>query len=239
MTPEISQPLPSAGGVARRLGLFPIVAIAFVVALLLSNLAAQKLINVFGFTFTAGILLFPVTYIFGDCLTEVYGFARARLVIWCGFVANVFMAAFMSLVVWMAPAEGWLYQASFASVFEMVPRTVLASVVAYWSGEFMNSYVLARLKVKTGGRHLWVRTISSTVLGQAMDTVLFIVIAFWGVLPTGLLIRAAISGYIFKVLYEVLATPLTYTVVRWLKRIDREDVYDAETNFNPFAIRDF
>lgn len=211
-----------------------VIAIAFVVCLLLSNLAAQKLIQIFGYTFTAGILLFPVTYIFGDCLTEVYGYARTRSVIWCGFVASAFMAGFMTLVVWISPADGWPFQSSFATVYEMIPRTVLGSIVAYWAGEFLNSYVLARLKVITGGRWLGLRTIMSTVVGQLLDTGLFLVIAFAGVLPTPLLIQAAWSGYIFKVLYEALATPFTYLIVNWLKRKEGIDIYDSQTNFSPF-----
>ncbi|MBL9184072.1 MAG: queuosine precursor transporter [Verrucomicrobiaceae bacterium] len=211
-----------------------VIAIAFVVCLLLSNLAAQKLIQVFGYTFTAGILLFPVTYIFGDCLTEVYGYARTRSVIWCGLVASAFMAGFMALVVWISPADGWPFQSSFSSVYAMVPRTVLGSIIAYWAGEFLNSYVLAKLKVINGGRRLWLRTILSTVFGQLLDTVLFLVIAFAGVLPTSLLIQAAWSGYIFKVLYEALATPFTYLIVNWLKHKEGIDVYDSQTNFSPF-----
>src|SRR6185295_6276643 len=198
----------------------------FVGSLLISNVAAQKLIPIGPFIFTGGILLFPVAYIFGDVLTEVYGFSKTRQVIWTGFAANALMAAFLWLVVALPPAPGWELQEAFSSALGLLPRVVLGSIVAYWLGEFANSMVMAKMKVWTDGRHLWSRTISSTVVGQAVDTIMFIVIAFGGVLPAAVLVRAAWSGYLFKIVYEAASTPITYVIVGWLKRAEGVDVYD-------------
>jgi uncharacterized integral membrane protein (TIGR00697 family) len=216
---------------------FAFVASAFVATLLISNIAAQKLIPIGAFVFTGGILLFPVTYIFGDVLTEVYGYARARQIIWAGFGANLLMAAFLALVVALPPAPGWELQEAFAAALGLVPRIVGASVVAYWIGEFANSFVLAKLKIRTKGRYLWTRTIGSTLIGQALDTVVFVLIAFGGIMPASLLVTVAWSGYLFKVAYEAAATPLTYLIVAWLKRREGVEVFDYETNFTPFTLR--
>ena len=215
---------------------FALVGSGFVATLLISNIAAQKLILLGPFVFAGGILLFPVTYVFGDVLTEVYGYARARQVIWVGFGANVLMAAFLALVVALPPAPGWELQEAFASALGLVPRVVVASILGYWAGEFTNSFVLARLKVATDGRHLWMRTIGSTVVGQAVDTVIFTVVAFGGLLPAAVLFTAIWSGYLFKVFYEVAATPLTYLVVNRLKAVEQIDVYDRDTSFTPFSL---
>ena len=216
---------------------FTIIAGIFVATLLVSNIAAQKLIPVGPFVFTGGILLFPVAYIFGDILTEVYGYAKTRQVIWTGFAANILMAAFLWLVVELPPAPGWDLQEEFSSALGLLPRVVVGSIVAYWLGEFSNSIVMAKMKVWTDGRLLWTRTISSTLVGQAVDTIVFVAIAFAGVLPTAVLVRAAWSGYVFKIAYEALATPITYGIVGWLKRVEGVDVYDRDTSLNPFAIR--
>lgn len=224
---------PSAPG-ARYL---VIIGSLFVATLLISNIAAQKLIPVGPFIFTGGVLLFPFTYIFGDVLTEVYGYARTRQVIWAGFAANGLMAAFLALVIYLPPAPGWPFQTEFATALQAVPRIVVGSIVAYWVGEFANSYVLAKMKVRTGGRLLWMRTIGSTIVGQALDTAVFLAVAFAGVLPGELLLRALWSGYLFKVLYEVAATPITYYIVHMLKRAEHVDVFDATTNFTPFSLR--
>jgi hypothetical protein len=213
------------------------IAALFVAALLVSNIAAQKLIALGPFVFPGGILLFPLTYIFGDVLTEVYGYARARQVIWVGFAANVMMAAMLALVVALPPAPHWPLQHEFAAALGLVPRVVGASLVGYWAGEFVNAFVLARLKVATGGRHLWTRTIGSTVAGQAVDTALFVTIAFAGVLPAPAVAAAAWWSYLFKVGYEAAATPLTYALVGWLKRAEGVDVYDDGTRFTPFSLR--
>lgn len=203
-----------------------VVAVVFVTALLTSNLAAQKLFQFGPATFTAGILVFPINYIFGDVLTEVYGFKKARRVIYMGLAANLFMALVLWIAIRLPPAAGWQLQDAFASIHSLVPRIVIGSVVAYVAGELANSRVLSRLKVITAGRHLWVRTISSTIIGQFIDTVLFAVIAFGGVLPGGLIVRAIVSAWLFKVLYEAVATPLTYAVVNRLKRIEGVDHFD-------------
>ena len=216
---------------------FAFVGAAFVATLLISNIAAQKLVPFGPFVFTGGILLFPVTYVFGDVLTEVYGYARTRQIIWAGFGANVLMAVFLGLVVALPPAPGWELQEAFATALGLVPRVVGASIVGYWAGEFSNSFVLAKLKVATNGRHLWMRTIGSTVVGQGVDTVLFTAIAFGGVLPMSLLFTAVWSGYLFKVVYEVIATPITYVLVNRLKAAEGIDVYDRETLFTPFSLR--
>lgn len=216
---------------------FALVGVIFVATLLISNIAAQKLIPVGPFIFTGGILLFPVTYIFGDILTEVYGYARARQVIWAGFGANILMAAFLSLVIALPPAPGWELQESFAAALGLVPRVVAGSIIAYGVGEFANSFVLAKMKLLTDGKYLWTRTIGSTLIGQALDTTLFVLIAFAGVFPGGLLFKAIWSGYLFKVTYEALATPITYAIVGWLKRAERTDVFDRTTRFTPFSLK--
>lgn len=220
----------------RASALFVFIACLFVAVLMISNIAAQKLFALGPFTFSGGILLFPIGYIFGDVLTEVYGYARSRQVIWAGLVCNLLMAAFLWIVVQLPPAQGWPLQEQFATVLYLVPRVVVASTIGYWAGEFANSFVLAKLKVLTSGRFLWVRTISSTAIGQGVDTVLFVLIAFAGIFPQELLVRAIWSGYLFKVLYEAVATPITYVVVRFLKRAEGIDVYDRETNFTPFRL---
>jgi uncharacterized integral membrane protein (TIGR00697 family) len=216
---------------------FGIIAGIFVATLLVSNIAAQKLIPIGPFIFTGGVLLFPVAYIFGDVLTEVYGYAKTRQVIWTGFAANILMAGFLWIVVALPPAPGWELQEEFASALGLLPRVVAGSIIAYWLGEFANSAVLAKMKVWTSGRHLWTRTISSSLVGQGVDTIAFVMIAFAGVLPTAVLVRAAWSGYLFKIAYEVVATPITYGIVGWLKRVEGVDVYDRDTNMNPFSIR--
>ncbi len=216
---------------------FDCVAVVFVAVLLISNIAAQKLFAAGPFVFTAGILVFPIAYIFGDVLTEVYGYQRARRVIWMGLLCNVLLVVVLQISIALPPADGWPLQEQFAAVLGYVPRIVVASVVAYWAGELSNSYVLAKMKVATGGAHLWARTIGSTVVGQAVDTTVFLAIGFWGTLPLKVLITALWSGYLFKVLYEVVATPATYAIVRWLKAREQVDVFDRSTHFTPFSLR--
>jgi len=216
--------------------MFPSVGILFVATLLTSNIAAQKLFACGPFTFSGGILVFPISYVLGDVLTEVYGYARARQIIWAGLASNFFMAGVLWIVITLPPAAGWTLQQQFAAVLGLVPRIVLASVVGYWAGEFSNSFVLAKLKILTKGRALWIRTISSTVVGQAIDTALFVVIGFAGVFPGWLMMRAIWSGWAFKVGYEAAVTPLTYVVVNWLKRREGIDVFDTATKFTPFRL---
>jgi uncharacterized integral membrane protein (TIGR00697 family) len=216
--------------------MFPSVGILFVATLLTSNIAAQKLFACGPFTFSGGILVFPISYVLGDVLTEVYGYARARQIIWAGLAGNFFMAVVLWIVITLAPAAGWTLQDQFAAVLGLVPRIVLASVVAYWAGEFSNSFVLAKLKILTKGRALWLRTISSTMVGQAVDTALFVVIGFAAVFPGWLMLRAIWSGWAFKVAYEAAVTPLTYMIVNWLKRREGIDTFDTRTRFTPFRL---
>lgn len=208
-----------------------IVASIFVTALLVSNLAAQKLFSLGPFIFTAGILVFPVNYIFGDVLTEVYGFNRARRVIYCGLFANVFMALVLYAAIYLPPAPGWNLQEAFSSIFHLVPRVVLGSILGYVAGELVNSLVLSLLKIRTKGRHLWVRTITSTIAGQFVDTVIFVLVAFTGVVPQSIILSAILSAWLFKVFYEALATPLTYFVVNKLKRLEGVDHFDRNDPF--------
>lgn len=218
---------------------------AFVAILLLSNVigagkvAVVTLPLVGQWPFGAGILFFPISYVIGDVLTEVYGYARARRVIWAGFVAVLFMAAMSWIVVALPPAPSWTNQAAYAVVFGQVPRIVLASVCAFWAGEFVNSYVLARMKLRTGGRHLWMRTIGSTVVGEGVDSVIFYPLAFLGAVGwTPHLVGVVLfTQWALKVGWEVLLTPVTYAVVGWLKRLEGVDVYDEGTAFTPFSAR--
>ncbi len=211
--------------------------VSFVAVLMISNVVSAKIL-VFGpFTFDGGTILFPLSYIFGDVLTEVYGYARSRRVIWTGFAAALAMALIFALVGALPPAEGWGGQEAYETILGMTPRIVAASLIAYFAGEFSNSWVLARMKILTRGRWLWMRTIGSTLVGEGVDTLLFVLIAFYGALPWGLLLTVIISNYVFKCGVEALATPLTYRIVNGLKRAEQEDYYDYDTDFNPFKVR--
>ncbi|HEY0445407.1 MAG TPA: queuosine precursor transporter [Allosphingosinicella sp.] len=223
-----------------RFRYFDLVMAAFVTILLLSNvLGAGKVatINLPGignWPFGAGILFFPISYVIGDVLTEVYGYARARRCIWVGFAALLFMAFMAWVVVALPPAATWQGQAAYEQIFGQVPRIVLASIVAFWAGEFANSYVLARMKVWTKGRHLWTRTIGSTFVGQGIDSLIFYPLAFYGVWDNTTLLIVLATQFALKVGWEVLLTPVTYAAVGWLKRREGVDVYDAATDFTPF-----
>ena len=213
---------------------------AFVAILLLSNvIGAGKVATVAGFTFGAGILFFPISYVLGDVLTEVYGYARARRCIWAGFAAVSFMAFMSWVVVALPPAAGWTNQPAYEAVFGQVPRIVLASVCAFWAGEFVNSLVLAKMKVWTGGRHLWSRTIGSTIFGQGVDSLIFYPLAFWGAdgWTHRLVLIVLVTNWALKVGWEVLLTPATYAVVGFLKREEGVDVFDRDTDFSPFRTR--
>jgi hypothetical protein len=209
----------------------------FVAVLLISNVASTKILRFGPFTFDGGTLLFPISYIFGDILTEVYGYRNSRRVIWTGFFASLLMSVTFIAVGALPPAPDWANQEAYDRILGLTPRIVIASLIAYFAGEFSNSYTLAKLKVATNGRWLWSRTISSTIIGQGVDTTLFCLIAFYGVLPSGLLWSVIISNYIFKVGFEVVFTPVTYSIVRFLKRREAIDTFDRGTNFNPFAIK--
>ncbi len=213
---------------------FDLIGMAFIAVLLVSTIAAQKLFVLGPLVLPAGILLFPLAYIFGDVLTEVYGYARSRRIVWMGFAMSLMMAVVFTIAVALPPAPGWPMQESFAAVLGFIPRVVFASLIAYLCGEFVNAYVLAKMKVRTAGKHLWMRTIGSTLIGEGIDTAIFMTIAFAGVLPTPVLLSALLSAYLVKVSYEIAATPITYLVVNALKRAEGVDHYDVGTNFNPF-----
>ena len=218
---------------------------AFVALLLLSNVIGAGKVAVIhlplvgDWPFGAGILFFPVSYVIGDVLTEVYGYARARRVIWAGFAAVVFMAFMAWVVVALPPAPSWTNQAAYEAVFGQVPRIVLASVCAFWAGEFVNSYVMARMKLWTDGRHLWTRTIGSTVVGEGVDSLIFYPLAFLGAQgwTPALVVTVLFTQWALKVGWEVLLTPVTYAVVGWLKRAEGVDVFDRGTDFSPFRTR--
>jgi uncharacterized integral membrane protein (TIGR00697 family) len=216
---------------------YDLVMAAFVTVLVCANvIGAAKVAQIGGFTFGAGVLFFPISYVFGDILTEVYGYARARKVVWAGFGALAF-ASFMSwATLAFPPAPGWPHQAAYETVFGGTPRIVLASLIAYFAGEFCNSYVLAKMKLVTSGRLLWSRTIGSTIVGEAVDSAVFYPLAFLGAWETDLVVRVMLSNYLLKVLWEVVMTPFTYRIVNFLKRAESEDYFDRRTNFTPFSL---
>ncbi len=233
-----------AGTLAGRpLRYFDFVMAAFVTILLLSNVlgagkvAVVDLPLIGDWPFGAGILFFPLSYVIGDVLTEVYGYAGARRCIWTGTVALIFMAFMSFVVVALPPAADWTGQAAYEQIFGQVPRIVFASMIAFWAGEFANSFVLAKMKVWTEGKHLWTRTIGSTVVGQGIDSLIFYPLAFWGAAgwSNELVITVLLTQWALKVSWEVLLTPVTYAVVGFLKRREGVDVYDRKTDFTPFA----
>ena len=217
---------------------FTAIVAVFITALITANIIAVKLIDIGGFVLPAAIIVFPISYIVGDVLTEVYGYRRARRVIWLGFACNLFAV----LAIWGAgalPAAGfWDGDAAYDRILGAAPRILAASFAAYLVGEFANSYVLAKMKIATAGRWLWLRTIGSTVVGQGLDSAIFMTIAFAGILPTEALAAAVLTQWIAKTAYEAAATPLTYAVVGFLKRREGLDVYDTDTRFNPLALAD-
>ena len=215
---------------------FSIISTLFVATIMISNTVAAKLFSLGPLIFTGGVLIFPITYIFGDILTEVYGYARSRKIIWTGFVALLFMSFIYWIVGLLPPAPTWSNQDAYAAILGLVPRIVFASIIGYWAGSFANSYVLARMKLRTKGKYLWTRTIGSTIVGEGVDTALFVSIAFYGVISGGILVLAISSGYAFKVAYEIIATPITYKIVGFLKKAEGIDVYDADTKFSPFNL---
>ena len=229
----------ASASTGRHFRYYDFVMAAFVAVLLLSNVigAAKPAALTLGgeqWVFGAGILFFPLGYVIGDVLTEVYGYARARRVIWAGFVGLIFMAFMSWVVVALPPASGWEGQAAYEAVFGQVWRIVAASITAFWAGEFVNSYVMARMKVWTAGKHLWTRTIGSTVVGQGVDSVIFYPLAFWGVWSNEQVIIVMITNWLLKVGWEVVLTPATYLVVGWLKNKEGVDIFDQDTDFSPF-----
>ena len=231
---------------ARRYRYYDLIVAAFVTVLLCANLigaakAAQLNLPVLGtVTFGAGVLFFPISYLFGDILTEVYGYAYDRRAVWCGFAALAFAAVMAAVVLGLPPAPGDFnaqLQGGLDLVFGNTWRIVAGSMLAFWAGSLTNSFVLAKMKIWSGGRHLWMRTIGSTAVGEAVDSSLFYVIAFYGLWPTDQIVLVAVTQYFLKTGWEVLATPVTYRVVAWLKRVEHEDHYDHNTQFSPFRLR--
>jgi queuosine precursor transporter len=217
---------------------YDLVTAAFVTVLLCANLiGASKVASLGGFVFGAGVLFFPISYVFGDILTEVYGYARARRVVWSGFGAMGFASLMSWAVLAFPPAPGWPHQAAFETVFSGTPRIVGASMLAYFCGEFCNSYVLARMKVRTEGRWLWARTIGSTIVGEAVDSLVFYPLAFLGIWTSEQVVQVMVTNYALKVGWEAVMTPLTYRIVNALKRAEHEDYFDRTTDFTPFSLR--
>lgn len=207
----------------------------FVVVLLISNLVAAKFFAIGTFRVSCAQVLFPITYIFGDIFTEVYGYGASRRAIWYGFFASFLMVVITYIVVKIPPAPEFTDQAAFVTVFMPVGRIVAGSLLAYWCGEFANSFTLAKLKLLTRGRYLWTRTIGSTVVGQAVDTTVVIFAGFYGTRPLGVLLKLIVAGYLIKVIYETVMTPVTYAIVNFLKRTEGVDYFDYQTNFSPFV----
>ena len=216
---------------------FDFIAVSFVVCLLVSNLAAVKLFQLGSAIFSAGILVFPLSYIFGDILSEVYGYRRARRIIWMGLLSNLFMVIALKIAIVLPPAPNWPFQEQFSTIHEIIPRIVLGSLVGYWAGEMINTFIMVKMKVLTNGKHLWARTISSTLAGQAVDTCLFALISFAGIIPNDLLFKTIISAWLFKSLYEAAVTPLTYILVNFLKRAEGVDHFDTKDSFNPIGLK--
>ena len=216
---------------------FLYIAIAFVALLMISNTVAVKLIGVGPFVFSGAIFIFPLTYIFGDILTEVYGYRATRKIIWSAFVALIVMSLAYVFVQNLPSASFWTGQEAYATILGFVPRIVAGSIIAFFLGEFCNSFVLSRMKVWMNGKSLWMRTIGSTIVGEGVDTIVFVLIAFYGTLPLAALFTIIWSGYLFKVGYEVIATPITYLIVGWLKKAEGIDVYDKGIDYNPFILK--
>jgi uncharacterized integral membrane protein (TIGR00697 family) len=217
---------------------------AYVCIVLCANLIGPAKVStvqlpVFGaVTFMAGVLFFPISYLFGDILTEVYGYGRDRRVVWAGFSALVFASIMAATIVALPPADWWAAkQPAVEIVFGNTPRIIAASILAFWCGSFVNSYVLAKMKIWTSGRWLWTRTVGSTVCGELVDSALFYTVAFYGLWTTGELMQVMLTQYVLKSGWEIVATPITYKVVGFLKRAEHEDYYDRDTNFTPFSLR--
>jgi queuosine precursor transporter len=214
------------------------ISVYFVTILLVSNIASSKFVNLGLFTFDGGTILFPLSYIFGDILTEVYGYKTNRRVIWLGFFSLIIMSAILYIVQILPPASDWRNQQAYELILGITPRIVAGSLLGFFCGEFSNSYILAKMKIWTKGKWLWTRTIGSTVVGEAVDTIVFATVAFAGLCSMDFFVALVVSNYLFKVGIEVLCTPVTYRAVRFLKKKEQMDTYDQKTNFNPFHIDD-
>ncbi len=231
-----TQNLPVASLPVKYSHYFTGIVAIFVTCLITANITAVKLMDLQGLIMPAGIIIFPLSYLFGDVLTEVYGYFQARRVIWLGFFCNLIAVIAIWLGQVLPAASFWDGQAAYERILGYTPRLLLASFLAYLVGEFANSYVLAKMKIATKGRWLWTRTIGSTLVGQGLDSLVFITLAFVGTIPPGGLVAAIITQWLAKSLYEAVATPFTYWVVKFLKRQEGIDVYDYETNFNPLSL---
>jgi uncharacterized integral membrane protein (TIGR00697 family) len=214
---------------------FVLIVAVFVTCLITANIIAVKLIDLFGLVVPAAVVIFPLSYIFGDVLTEVYGYAVSRRVIWLGFFCNLLAVIAISIGGGLPAASFWQNQTAYDAILGFTPRLLVASFIAYLIGEFANSFVLAKMKVATRGRWLWMRTIGSTLIGEGLDSLVFMTVAFVGTIPVDGLANAVVTQWLFKVGYEVLATPLTYAIVGWLKRKEGVDAYDERTNFSPLV----
>ena len=210
----------------------------FISSLIVSNIIAVKIVDIFGLILPAAVIVFPITYIFGDILTEVYGYKKARLVIWLGFFSNLIVVLFIKIAEIMPSASFWLKQQAFSNILGYTPRILIASFTAYLIGEFLNSFVLSKIKLFTKGKFLWIRTIGSTIAGQLVDSGMFITIAFIGSIPGEVLLKIIITQWLFKVIYETVATPFTYLVVNFLKKKEKVDSFDKNINYNPLKIFD-
>ncbi len=226
---------PSASPVYSRW--FVAIAAIFVTCLITANITAVKLVSLGGIILPAAVVIFPISYIFGDVLTEVYGYRQARLVIWLGFACNLLAVVAIWLGEILPPASFWNGQSAYVQILGYTPRLLMASFIAYLVGEFANSFVLAKMKIFTKGQWLWTRTIGSTLVGEGLDSLFFITIAFLGTIPLNGLFSAVVAQWLFKSLYEVVATPLTYAVVNFLKRREGVDVFDYNTRFNPLTLK--
>lgn len=215
----------------RYLGM---ISVFFVSVLLISNVASTKIVDLKWFVSDGGNILFPLSYILGDVVTEVYGYKKSRGIIWLGFSMALLMSIVFIIVGMLPPAADWANQDAYDKILGLTPRIVSASLIAYFFGEFTNSFIMAKLKIWTKGKMLWVRTIGSTAVAELIDSSLFILIAFWGILPSNVLWSLIIFNYLFKTGIEILMTPVTYKVINFLKRKESEDYYDTNTNFNPF-----
>ena len=217
---------------------FVVATAVFVTSLITANIIAVKLVGIAGLVFPAAVVIFPISYIFGDILTEVYGYQRARQVIWLGFLCNLLAVIAIQLGQILPSASFWGGQSAYEQILGFTPRLLLASFIAYLIGEFANSIVLAKMKVATQGRWLWTRTIGSTLVGEGLDSLVFISVAFWGTIPSSALFSTVVTQWLMKSVYEALVTPLTYLVVNFLKRKEGIDVFDYDTQFNPLRIGD-
>lgn len=214
----------------------PVITGLFVGVLILSNILASKMVQIGPFVFDGGTLLFPLSYIFGDVLTEVYGYRESRKVIWTGLAMLIFMTVNIWLIGLLPAEKSWQFQNDFNNILMQIPRIVLASIIAYFAGEYTNSVILSKMKIATKGKMLWTRTIGSTVVGQFFDTLLFVGIAFLGLYPIEVLLVMALSNYLFKTVIESVFTPLTYLVVGFVKKSEAMDIYDFGEKYNPLPL---